>query len=51
MYFTDAIHFALKTENWVYVKNGFGALKLKLIDLQTAATTVGGKVMNPEQQR
>jgi hypothetical protein len=45
----------LKTENWVYVKvkeeNGRERLKLKLIDLQTAATTVEGKVTNPAEQR
>jgi hypothetical protein len=45
----------LKTDNWVYVKvkdeNGREQLKLKLIDLQTAATTVGGKVQNPVVQR
>jgi hypothetical protein len=45
----------LKTANWVYVKvkdeNGRDQLKLKLIDLQTAVTTVGGKVQNPAEQR
>jgi hypothetical protein len=32
-------------------ENGKKRLQLKLIDLQTAATTVDGKVQNPTEQR